>query len=81
MSSLQEQLASRFEQDLSDLIEFLRIPSVSALREHRADMHRAAEWLAAAMRRWDVENVQVIETPGHPIVYADWIRDPTSLRR
>jgi Acetylornithine deacetylase/Succinyl-diaminopimelate desuccinylase and related deacylases len=82
MSSLQEQLASRFEQDRSDLIEFLRIPSVSALREHRADMHRAAEWLAAAMRRVGLENVQVIETPGHPIVYADWIRDankPTAL--
>ena len=45
-------------------------------------MHRAAEWLAAAMRRVGLENVQVIETPGHPIVYADWIRDankPTAL--
>lgn len=77
MSALQDQLASRYEKDLSDLREFLSIPSMSALNDHKEDMRRAAEWLVAYMRRLGLENAQVFETPGHPIVYADWIKDPT----
>ena len=56
---------------LHELKEFLRIPSISTLPEHAADVRRAAEFLAAELRRIGMENVRLIETEGHPLVYAD----------
>ncbi|HEY3522926.1 MAG TPA: dipeptidase [Candidatus Limnocylindrales bacterium] len=53
--------------------ELLRIPSVSALPEHADDCRRAAEHVAADLRRIGMENVEISETGGHPIVYADWL--------
>jgi len=70
---------SRFLDELKDL---LRIPSVSTLPEHKADVRRAAEWLAAELTRIGMEHVEVIDTPGHPLVYADWLHaagKPTCL--
>ena len=66
---------ARFLNELKDL---LRIPSVSTLPEHAADVRRAAETLAAEMKRIGLENVRLIETAhggaaGHPLVYADWL--------
>jgi acetylornithine deacetylase/succinyl-diaminopimelate desuccinylase-like protein len=60
----------RFLDELKDL---LRIPSVSTLPEHAADCRRAAETLAAELKRIGMENVRLIETEGHPLVYADWL--------
>jgi acetylornithine deacetylase/succinyl-diaminopimelate desuccinylase-like protein len=70
---------SRFLDELKDL---LRIPSISTLPEHRGDVRRAAEVLAAELKRIGLENVEVIETSGHPLVYADWLHaagKPTCL--
>ncbi|MEO6212599.1 MAG: dipeptidase [Vicinamibacterales bacterium] len=58
---------------LDELKEFLAIPSISALPQHAPDVRRCAEWTADAMRRIGLENVRLEETPGHPIVYADWL--------
>jgi acetylornithine deacetylase/succinyl-diaminopimelate desuccinylase-like protein len=58
---------------LASWIELLRIPSVSALPEHAPDCRRAAEWVADELRRIGMEHVDVSETGGHPIVYADWL--------
>jgi acetylornithine deacetylase/succinyl-diaminopimelate desuccinylase-like protein len=63
-------------QRLESYFELLRIPSVSTLPEHAPDMRRAAEWIAGEMRRIGLENVEVSKTPGHPIVYADWLHAP-----
>ncbi len=60
-------------QHLTELIAFLRIPSVSTQPEHNGDTEAAAQWLAAAMRQAGLENVRLIETPKHPLVYADWL--------
>ncbi len=51
----------------------LSIPSVSALPEHAPDLRRTAEWVADELRRIGMEHVDVSETGGHPIVYADWL--------
>jgi len=59
---------SRFKEEL---LEFLRIPSVSARSEYRADVRRAAEWLAERMRDAGLE-VSIEETPGHPVVLGEW---------
>ena len=58
---------------LEELKELLRIPSISTLPEHNADCRRAAELLAAELKRIGMENVRLIETVGHPLVYADWL--------
>ena len=58
---------------LEELSDFLRIPSVSTLSEHKEDVRRAAEWVAEDLRRSDIENVRLIETAGHPLVYGDWL--------
>jgi acetylornithine deacetylase/succinyl-diaminopimelate desuccinylase-like protein len=51
----------------------LRIPSISALPEHAQDIRRAAEYVADELRRVGMTHVEVSETGGHPIVYADWL--------
>ena len=62
---------------LDELKALLRIPSVSTLPEHKADLRRAAQVLAAEVQRIGMENVRLIETAGHPLVYADWLHAPT----
>jgi acetylornithine deacetylase/succinyl-diaminopimelate desuccinylase-like protein len=61
---------------LEELKALLRIPSVSTLPEHAGDVRRAAETLAAELRRIGLEHVRMIETGGHPLVYADWLHAP-----
>ncbi len=61
---------------LDELLAFLRIPSVSTNPEHKADVRKAAEFVADALRKAKLENVEVIETSGHPLVYADWLHAP-----
>ncbi len=61
---------------LDELYAFLRIPSVSTLPEHRGDIDRAAAFVADGLRRAGLENVEIIPTPRHPLVYADWLHAP-----
>ena len=56
---------------LDELKQFLRIPSISTLPENAGDVRRAAEFLAAELKRIGMGNVRLIETAGHPLVYAD----------
>jgi acetylornithine deacetylase/succinyl-diaminopimelate desuccinylase-like protein len=58
---------------LEELKSLLRIPSISTLPEHKDDCRKAAETLAAELKRIGMENVRLIETSGHPLVYADWL--------
>lgn len=67
---------------LSELKDLLRIPSISTLPEHKGDCRRAAEFLAAELKRIGMENVRLIDTSGHPLVYGDWLHaagKPTAL--
>jgi len=58
---------------LDQLIQFLRIPSISTLSQHADDIRRAATWLTADLSRIGLEHVQLFETAGNPVVYADWL--------
>ena len=58
---------------LDELKALLRIPSISTLPEHKGDCRKAAEALAAELKLIGMENVRLIETQGHPLVYADWL--------
>ena len=66
-------LESTKDARLESYFELLRIPSISTLPEHAPDIRRAAEWIAAELRRIGFEHVEVSPTRGHPIVYADWL--------
>ncbi len=57
---------------LDDLAQWLRIPSVSAQPEHDADVRRSADWLAAALRETGFPEVEILQTPGAPAVFAEW---------
>jgi acetylornithine deacetylase/succinyl-diaminopimelate desuccinylase-like protein len=77
--SFAQQNQQRF---LDELKALLRIPSVSTLPEHKQDIQRAATFVADELKRIGFENVSVIETAGHPLVYADWLHaagKPTAL--
>src|SRR5579871_1039691 len=64
------------ERLLDELMDFLRIPSVSTLPEHRPDIDRAAQFVAESLRRTGMENIEIIPTDKHPLVYADWMHAP-----
>lgn len=64
---------SRF---VDDLIEWVRIPSVSSDPKHTADVARNAEHLANTLRSLGAGRVEVWPTAGHPAVFAEWMRAP-----
>jgi acetylornithine deacetylase/succinyl-diaminopimelate desuccinylase-like protein len=61
---------------LEELKTFLRIPSVSTLPEHKPDVDRAAAFVADALKQAGVENIEIIPTANHPLVYGDWLHAP-----
>ncbi|MGA3201794.1 MAG: dipeptidase [Bryobacteraceae bacterium] len=72
---------TRFVEDnkdrlLAELFTFLRIPSISTLPENKSDVDRAARFVADSMTTVGLENVEVIPTAKHPLVYADWLHAP-----
>ncbi|MDX6551729.1 MAG: hypothetical protein QOH74_217 [Gaiellales bacterium] len=69
-------LAAHADERLESYKAFVRIPSISALPEHAADCRRAAEWIAADLERIGMEHVEVADTGGSPVVYADWLHAP-----
>jgi acetylornithine deacetylase/succinyl-diaminopimelate desuccinylase-like protein len=58
---------------VEELKQYLAIPSVSALPAHAADVRRCAEWTRDELQRVGLQNAKLIETPGNPVVYADWL--------
>lgn len=58
---------------LEDLITLLRVPSISTMTEHKGDIRRTAAWLAAHFTQIGMTRAEVIETPGNPLVYAEWL--------
>lgn len=62
---------------LDELLDLLRIPSVSAKSEHKQDMIKCAESIKARLVEAGADNVKLYETAGHPVVYAEKIIDPS----
>ena len=78
----QDYLNTHKDRFLQELLEFLRIPSISSLREHTQDVRDAATWVQHRLEQAGMEHVQVLETGGHPVVYADYLHadaQPTIL--
>jgi acetylornithine deacetylase/succinyl-diaminopimelate desuccinylase-like protein len=75
-AAVQEFVRASEDRLLDELLDLLRIPSISTLPEHKADVILAAEFVAGSLRAAGIENVEVIPTPGHPLVYGDWLHAP-----
>lgn len=72
----QQYLDAHQDRFVAEYLEFLRFPSISALPEHAPDVRRAAEWVARRVTQAGLENAEVMQTGGHPVVYGDWLHAP-----
>ena len=61
------------ERFVTELFELLRIPSMSADPAHAGDIRAAADWLATSLTAAGAQNVAIMPTAGHPVVYGDWL--------
>ena len=62
------------ESFIRELIDFIRIPSVSTKRENSSDIGQAALWVKARLERAGISSCEVIATSGHPVVYAEHLK-------
>src|SRR6267378_7134546 len=76
MSTPEEILDRTRAEGLAELTGFLRIPSISSQPEHAGDVRTAADHLAEQYNRIGLQNAEVIDTAGHPVVYAEWLHAP-----
>ncbi|MFI3323657.1 MAG: dipeptidase [Rikenellaceae bacterium] len=78
MQKVHQYIAENRARALSELFDLLRIPSISAQSEHKADMVRCAEWLADGLLKAGADKAEVMPTEGNPVVYAEKIIDPAA---
>ena len=76
MDALTAYLEQNQDRFVDDLKAALRIPSVSARPEHKADCLRCAEHIAGHLKSLGMTRVEVVPTAGHPVVYAEWLGAP-----
>ncbi len=76
MDALTAYLQQHEMQFLDELKKILRIPSISAQPDHRNDVRRCAAHLAAHLESIGLSRAEVVDTPGHPVVYAEWLGAP-----
>jgi acetylornithine deacetylase/succinyl-diaminopimelate desuccinylase-like protein len=72
-AALEAFLDTNRDRRLASYMDFLRIPSISALSVHAADCRAAAAFVADELRTIGVEHVEISETGGQPMVYGDWL--------
>ncbi len=76
MNSVIDYINTSRDRYIDELKQYLAIPSISALPQHAADVRRAADWSVAELTRIGMQNARLIETPGNPVVYAEWLGAP-----
>lgn len=71
------EVAGRGESYVADLVDYVKIPSVSTEPEHASDIRAAARWTVERLKRAGVPDVRVLETAGHPVVVGRLHHDPS----
>ncbi len=71
MEAVQNYIQANRQRFLNELLDFLRIPSISADTRYKDDVLRAATWLSAELTRVGMEGVEIVSTKGHPIIYGE----------
>ncbi len=82
MEEVQNYIQANRQRFLDELLDFLRIPSISADTKYKDDVLKAAGWLEKELNRIGMDGVEVVPTKGHPIVYGEKMIDasfPTIL--
>lgn len=72
MVSWRDELKSKEQEHINELLELIRIPSVSTSPEHEADMQATAEWVANRLTNAGVPEVRIAPSAGHPSVIGRW---------
>jgi acetylornithine deacetylase/succinyl-diaminopimelate desuccinylase-like protein len=75
-SARKEYINKNKDRFLEEMLALLRIPSVSAKTEHTPDMLACAQMIKTRLLESGCDKAEIIQTPGHPIVYAEKIIDP-----
>lgn len=78
MKKVHDYIGVNKDRFIDELFELLRIPSISAQSEHKPDMQRCAEWLAAALVKAGADHAEVMPTDGNPVVFAEKMVDPAA---
>lgn len=73
MEQITGYLESNKQRHLDELMEFLAIPSISSVPDNALHVRECALWLLDNLRNIGVNNCRLMETPGHPIVYGEWL--------
>ena len=76
MDGVLKYLGAQQDTSLAELVAFASIPSVSTDPARKGDVRVAATWLADRLREAGPLAVEVLETPGHPVVYGEWLGVP-----
>jgi acetylornithine deacetylase/succinyl-diaminopimelate desuccinylase-like protein len=76
MPAWESYLAQHRNRFLEEYLDYLRIPSISAQDEHAGDVARAGQWVADRLTGIGIQNVEIMPTGGHPVVYGDWSGAP-----
>ena len=71
-------LEEHYDRFQNELIELLRIPSISHDPAYKQDMDKAAQWLANKLRSMGINHVEILPTAGHPVVYGEWLNGGVS---
>lgn len=64
---------ANFSRFVDELVDLIKIKSISSIAEHKGDVRKAAEWVLAHLQKLGVQRAQLFETSGHPIVYGEWL--------
>ncbi len=82
MPAWERYLTDHQQQFIDELTQFLSIPSISSQSENMDDVRDAGLWLMRRLKKAGLENIEMLETGQHPLVYADWLHaegQPTIL--
>src|SRR3954469_11765431 len=77
MKSWKEYQEKNKDRFLNEMLELLRVPSISAKSEHKADMKKTADLVKKRLIEAGADKAEVMSTEGHPVVYAEKILDPS----
>ena len=76
MEHIKNYISANKDRFINELLELLKIPSISADPSYKADVLHCADAVAKFMKNAGAENIEICKTPGYPIVYGDKIIDP-----
>lgn len=76
LAAFKDYLRENRQRSLDELVEILKIPSISTSEENVGDVKAAAQWVAGRLSKAGIENVEVIPTGPHACVYGDWLHAP-----